>query len=82
MADENHITESGQRRIEIVSDEMVEILRKKTPAERLAMAHGMWRENRQRIHDSICAANPGLTAEQINREVCRQLLGADFPEGY
>ena len=82
MTDEINTTESNSRHIEIVSDEMAEILRRKTPTERLAMAHAMWRENRQRIHDSICAANPDLTAEQINREVCRQLLGADFPEGY
>ncbi|MCA9047987.1 MAG: hypothetical protein KDA89_04625 [Planctomycetaceae bacterium] len=79
---EINATESGKRHIEIVSNEMVEILGRMTPTERLAMAHGMWQENHQRIHDLICAANPGLTAEQVNREVCRQLPGADFPEGY
>ena len=41
------------KRYEIVDDEMAEVLRRKTPAERLEMAHSMWRLARDLIRASV-----------------------------
>ncbi|HEV2292851.1 MAG TPA: hypothetical protein VGR35_03295 [Tepidisphaeraceae bacterium] len=36
-------------RFEVVDDDMAELLRQKTPAQRLASAHAMWRYGRDRL---------------------------------
>jgi hypothetical protein len=59
--------------IEVIDDAMAEILRQKTPAERLAIADGMWRFAREMIRATIAKENPDWTTEQVNRMVARRL---------
>ena len=72
MSDLNHI--------EIVSEEMAEILRKKSPSERLAMTHAMWRTTRKRLYFSIREAKVDWTEDAVNREVARRLLGMELSQ--
>ena len=80
MTDEINTTESNSRHIEIVSDEMAEILRRKTPTERLAMAHGMWRAASRRIYHSIRGEHPEWNDLQIMDETNRRFLTMERPE--
>ena len=66
--------------IEIVSDEMVEILRMKTPQERLGMTHAMWRAARKRLYFSIREMHSDWSHDMVKREVAKRMLGKDFPE--
>jgi hypothetical protein len=59
--------------IEIIDDRVVEILRKKTPAERLAIADGLWRFAREMIHDVIAQEHPDWTESQIQRQAARRM---------
>jgi hypothetical protein len=61
------------KKLEMMDDEMAEIISQKTPAERLAIAHSMWRMARNLLRASVTQNNPTWTAEQINREVARRL---------
>ena len=60
-------------RFEVMDDVMVEVLRSKTPAERLAMAHGMWRYARNLLRSILRGQHPDWTEEEINRETARRL---------
>lgn len=60
-------------RWECVSDDMAEILRKKTGAERLAIAHGLWRSARNLIVYCLRQENPDWTDEEIERETARRM---------
>jgi hypothetical protein len=62
------------RRFEVMDDVMVEVLRSKTPAERLAVAHGMWRFARNLLRSVLRGQHPDWTEEEINRETARRLL--------
>jgi hypothetical protein len=62
------------RRIEVMDDRMAEILRRKTPEEKMAMANAMWRSARTMLVFSLRQARPDWTAEQINREIARRML--------
>jgi hypothetical protein len=57
--------ESRSRAIEAIDIRVVEILRKKTPAERLAMADGMWRFARQMIRAIIAQEHPDWSEAEI-----------------
>ncbi len=74
------MSESDLSHIEIVSDEMVEILRKKTPLERLGMTHAMWRSARKRLYFSIREMHSDWSQDLVNREVAKRMLGKDFAE--
>ncbi|MCL5676851.1 MAG: hypothetical protein M1602_03100 [Firmicutes bacterium] len=60
--------------IEIVDPVMVEVLRLKTGAERLRIAHGMWASTRARLDAYLRREHPDWDDEQINREILRRLL--------
>jgi hypothetical protein len=60
-------------RFEIMDEAMVEVLRKKTPAERLAIGQGMWRYARDLLRSTLRGQHPDWTPEQIDREVARRL---------
>src|SRR5271163_1882321 len=51
--------DSRIRTMEIVDDRVAEILRSKSPAERLAIANGMWRFARRMIREIIARDHPG-----------------------
>jgi hypothetical protein len=56
-----------------VDDQMVEILRKKTPAERLAIAFGLWRSARLILTGCLKSLHPEWDEEKVRREVVRRL---------
>lgn len=66
--------------IEIVSDEMVEILRRKTPLERLVMGEQMFLQARQLIVMSNRSKHPKLSGKEINRDVVRRMHAVELPE--
>jgi hypothetical protein len=61
------------RPIEVVDDVMADVLRRKTPAERLAIAHSMWQSAHHMITNLVRAEHVGWPDEQIGREVARRL---------
>jgi hypothetical protein len=61
------------QKMEILDDAMAEILRRKTPAERLAIANGMWRFARDMLRANIAREHPDWTEDQVNRMVARRL---------
>lgn len=60
-------------KIEVMSDDMVRMLRGKSPAERLAIADGLWRLARDMIRANLEREHPDWNAEQIQRETARRL---------
>lgn len=58
---------------ECVSDAMAEVLRRKTPAERLAIVDALWRSTRSMIEHSLRAAHPDWDDAMVRREVARRL---------
>lgn len=60
-------------RYEMIDDQMAEVMRAKTPFERLEMAASMRRMARGLIRDKLRFDHPDWTAEQIDREVARRL---------
>ncbi|WP_339749418.1 hypothetical protein [uncultured Rubinisphaera sp.] len=60
-------------RWESISDEMTEVLRQKSGAERLAMAHRMWRFGYQLVNRSVRNQHSNWTEEQIQEEVARRM---------
>ncbi|MCL4741451.1 MAG: hypothetical protein KJZ54_04535 [Phycisphaerales bacterium] len=58
---------------ECVSDAMAEVLRRKTPAERLAVLDGMWRSARDMIEHVLREQHPEWDDDRIRREVARRL---------
>ena len=63
------------RRIEVVDDDMADILRKKTPAQRIAMVGAAHRTARLIIEASVRRQHPDWDKQAISREVARRLLG-------
>lgn len=61
------------KRLEMVDDTMAEILRQKTPIERLRIAAGMWRSARVILRGAIQTEHPDWNAEQINQEIARRI---------
>lgn len=59
--------------IETLDPAMVEVLKAKTPAERLAIAHDMWAHARRLIENVLRTENPEWSLEMINREVSRRI---------
>jgi hypothetical protein len=60
-------------RIEVVDDATAAILRGKTGAERLAMAHAMYESARSMFLSHLAAEHPDWSAEQVTREAARRL---------
>lgn len=58
---------------ECVDENMAEVLRKKTEAERLAIANGMWRFARLMIEQQLRREHPEWTQGQIQHETARRL---------
>ena len=58
---------------EVVDQQTAKILREKTPGERLAIAHGMWRSARTMLLSALRGQHPDWTDEQVRREAARRL---------
>jgi hypothetical protein len=66
------------RRYEIIEDAMVEVLRTKTPGQRLAILDGMRRMARELIRGKLRQDHPEWSDEQLARETARRMSGGAF----
>jgi hypothetical protein len=62
------------KRYEIVDDKMAEVLRRKTPAERLEMAHSMWRLARDLVQAGVAHDHPEWSTDMVQAETARRML--------
>jgi hypothetical protein len=62
------------RRIELLDDAMVEVLRKKSPVERLEMVFAAERTMRLMVTAHLQSEHPEWTPEQISKEIARRRL--------
>jgi hypothetical protein len=60
--------------MEVIDPAMVAVLRNKTPAERLAIANGMWRSARDMIRNLLRAEHPDWSQEMVVQEAAKRLL--------
>lgn len=65
--------------VDHIEPEMVRILREKTPAERLAIANGMWRSARDMLRNLLRAEHPDWSDEQVDAAVARRMAGRQSP---
>ena len=63
---------------ERLDEEMIAVLRDKTPAERLAMADGVWRSARSMIEDVLRAEDADRSRDRVRREAARRLAHGAF----
>jgi hypothetical protein len=63
--------DAGQ--FEVVDDQMADILRQKTGAERLAIVDGLFRLAQELVTGAVRAAHPTWDRLQISREVARRV---------
>ena len=63
---------------EVLDDKMAEILRAKTPAERLAIVDGMWRSAWRMIRANLARQHSTWTDEMLNRETARRMSRGAF----
>ena len=60
--------------IEIVHPLVAQILRTKSGAERLRLAHETWELTRERLRAYLTARHPDWSTERVGQEVARRLL--------
>ncbi len=58
---------------EVLDDQMAEILRRKSEADRLRIAGRMWRSARVILRGAIQTEHPDWDAERVNREIARRI---------
>ena len=58
---------------DVIDDVMAEVLRSKTEAERLAIAHRMWDYARETILNVVSDEHPDWSSAEIQREASRRL---------
>jgi hypothetical protein len=58
---------------EVLDDQMAEILRRKSEAERLRIAGRMWRSARVILRGAIQTEHPEWDAGRVNREIARRI---------
>lgn len=61
------------KQIEVIDDAVAEILKKKTPAERLKIAFGLWDSAKVQISAYLRSIHPDWNDEAINKEAARRL---------
>jgi hypothetical protein len=61
------------KNIETPDDRVVEILRSKTPAERLAIGFGMWSSARRMLLSLVSQEHPDWDDDRVSREAARRL---------
>jgi len=69
----NHFMRGPPTNIETPEDRVVEILRSKTPAERLAIGMGMWSSARRMLRCLLSQEHPDWDEDRISRELARRL---------
>jgi Rv0078B-related antitoxin len=66
------------KRYEIMDDQMAQIMRAKTPGEKLAIAESLWRMARGLIRGKLRQDNPKWSEAEIDRETARRMSGGAF----
>jgi hypothetical protein len=61
--------------VEVIEDELVESLRRKTPAQRLAISFDMWRCARDQLLYMLRSQHPDWDDSQLKAEIRRRMLG-------
>lgn len=61
------------RRIEVMDEAMAEVLRRKTPVERIAIGFGLWRSAQRMLRAELTLLHPEWDGQRIDREVARRL---------
>ena len=61
--------------IEVIDDQMADVLRAKSGAEKLAIADRMFRSARDLIRASVRAMHPDWSDEQVYAEAARRIAG-------
>jgi hypothetical protein len=59
---------------EAPDEAMVEILRRMTPGERLAVANRMWKSARSAVDHIVRAEHPEWTESELQQEIIRRML--------
>ena len=62
------------RQIEVIDDQVADILRSKTPEEKLRIGSGIWRSARRMLLSHITNIHPDWSIEEVEKEVARRLL--------
>jgi hypothetical protein len=60
-------------RIESIDEAMVEIYKKKTPAQRLQIAFGLWRSTNMMIFNHLRSFHPEWDEKRLQTEVARRI---------
>jgi len=60
-------------KLEVVDDEMAEIFRRKTGAERLKIAFGLFSSARRMLTSHLTSEHPDWDEERVRREVVRRI---------
>ncbi len=63
-------------RIEVVDEVIAEILRKKTPAQKVEMVFAANRTARMLVRGGVLLRHPDWDEEEVKREVSRKMLNA------
>ena len=61
--------------VEVMDPMMVEVMRSKTPAERLAITFRMWESARVMVLANVRRQNPDWSEDEIEREVATRMRG-------
>ena len=59
--------------IEVVDDQMAEVLRSKTPAERIRIGFSLWTSARNMLMVHLKSTHPEWNKQKLNREVAGRL---------
>jgi hypothetical protein len=65
--------DSRDIRVEVVDRDMAEVLKTKTPAERLAIASALWRSARVLLTGNLRSLHPDWDDDALRREVVRRM---------
>ncbi|MBI5555024.1 MAG: hypothetical protein HY920_04115 [Elusimicrobia bacterium] len=59
--------------IEVMDSTMVDILRRKTPAERIAIGFGLWISARNMLASHLRHTHPQWSEEELQREIIKRM---------
>jgi hypothetical protein len=59
--------------IEVIDDTLAEVLRRKTPAERIKIGFGLWTSARDMLLAYLKKTHPEWSIEMVEKEVARRL---------
>lgn len=59
--------------IEVVDDRMADVLRRKTPAERIRIGFSLWTSARNMLAAHLKSTHPEWSSDRLNQEIARRL---------